>query len=310
MELRHLRYFIALAEELHFGRAAEKLCIAQPPLSQQIQQLEREIGFKLFARSSRKVELTPAGRVYLDEVRATMAALEKAVFNGRRVERGEIGRLAIGFVGTATYAILPESLRRYRSIYPEVDLTLRELVSARQVQALREHRIQVGFARPAITDSPDIVCESVATEPFVAALPENHRLAKRSGIPLAALSTEEFVLFPRTPKPSYGDLIFDICEAVGFRPNVTQETAEIQTAVSLVAGGMGVTLVPASASNVYRHGVVFVPILEPVPSSVLTVVYRSDDESPTLKAFLNIVRAIRNDIINRIFNCAFDSQET
>src|SRR5580658_10305779 len=135
MELRHLRYFVAVAEELHFGKAAEKLCIAQPPLSQQIQQLEREIGFKLFARSSRKVELTPAGVTYLDEVRASMAVLEKAAFNGRRVARGEVGRLSIGFVGTATFSILPESLRRFRSLYPDVNLALRELVSARQVQA-------------------------------------------------------------------------------------------------------------------------------------------------------------------------------
>ena len=302
MELRHLRYFIAVAEELHFGRAAEKLCIAQPPLSQQIQQLEREIGFALFARSSRRVELTPAGRIYLDEVRASMAALEKAVFNGRRVARGEVGRLAIGFVGTATFSVLPESLRGFRQLYPNVDLTLRELVSARQVQALRERRIQVGFARPAIVGAQDIVCETVAIEPFVAALPEAHHLAKCERIPLTALAAEEFVLFPRSPKPSYGDLLYSICEDAGFQPNVTQETAEIQTAISLVAGGMGVTLVPAVASNVNRHGVVFVPLMEPAPASELTMVYRRDDESPTLNSFLHVVR--------NIYSRECDSQET
>jgi len=292
MELRHLRYFIAVAEELHFGRAAARLCIAQPPLSQQIQQLEREIGFTLFSRSSRRVELTPAGRVYLEEVRSSMGSLEKAVLNGRRVARGEVGRLAVGFVGTATFSLLPDVLRRFRNLYPEVELTLRELVSARQVQALRERRIQVGFARPAILDTPDIVCETVATESFVAALPESHRLAQANLIPLAALAEDEFVLFPRSPKPSYGDLLFKICEEAGFHPNVTQETAEIQTAISLVAGGMGVTLVPSSASNVVRHGVVFVELIEPAPESDLTVVYRIDDDSPTLKTFLNVVRSV------------------
>ncbi len=290
MELRHLRYFIAVSEELHFGRAAEKLCIAQPPLSQQIQQLEREIGFKLFARSSRKVELTPAGTIYLDEVRASMAMLEKAVFHGRRTARGEVGRLSIGFVGTATFSILPEALHRFRELYPEVELTLRELVSARQAQALLEHRIQVGFARPAITNVAGIVCETVVTEPFIAALPELHRLAKRDRLSVGELANEEFVLFPRSPKPSYGDLVISVCEAAGYVPNVTQETAEIQTAISLVAGGMGVTLVPASASNVRRNGVVFVPLLEPEAASDLTAVYRQDDESATLRAFLKVVR--------------------
>jgi DNA-binding transcriptional LysR family regulator len=302
LELRHLRYFIAVADELHFGRAAAKLFIAQPPLSQQIQQLEREIGFKLFARSSRKVELTPAGRIYLDETRASMALLEKAALHGRRVARGEVGTLAIGFVGTATFSILPQSLRSFRSLYPEVNLTLRELVSARQVQALRERRIQVGFARPAITDATGIVCETIVTEPFLAALPQSHRLAERSSIHLGELASEEFVLFPRSPKPSYGDLLNEVCEGAGFQPNVTQETAEIQTAISLVAGSMGVTLVPASASNTNRQGVVFVQLDEPIPMSDLTVVYLSDDDSPTLVAFLDVVRGLKNRLP--------DSQET
>src|SRR5258706_10930082 len=143
MELRHLRYFIAVAEELHFGRAAEKLCIAQPPLSQQIQQFERELGFLLFRRTNRRVELTAAGQMFLEEARDTLANLEKAVHAGRRVARGETGWLGVGFVGSATYQMLPTVLSAYRERFPDVELVLRELVSGRQKQALRDKRIHI-----------------------------------------------------------------------------------------------------------------------------------------------------------------------
>lgn len=289
MELRHLRYFLVVAEELHFGRAAERLFMAQPPLSVQIQQLERELGFPLFTRTKRRVELTEAGRLFLEEARDLLAGLERAAHAGRRVARGETGRLAIGFVGSATFSILPNALRTFRRLYPDVELTLRELVSARQADALRDRRVHVGFARPAI-EAPDIMCESILSEPFVAALPQSHPLARRKRLSLAALSAEEFVLFPRLPKPSYADLLYNACEQAGFQPNVTQETAEIQTAISLVAGGLGVTLAPASAQNALRHGVVFVPLQEPVPHSDLTMVYRRDDDTPALRAFLAVVR--------------------
>src|ERR1051325_5213431 len=228
MELRHLRYFIAVAEELHFGRAAEKLCIAQPPLSQQIQQLERERGFVLFNRTNRKVELTAAGQLFLDEARETLAGLENAVHAGRRVAKGEVGWLGIGFVGSAPYQMLPRILSSYRERYPEVQLVFRELVSGRQVQALRDRRIHVGFARPPILED-DIVSEVIMTEPLVAALPEGHPLASKGAIVLRKWAQEPFILFPRHPSPSYGGFLISLCETAGFRPNVVQETAEIHT---------------------------------------------------------------------------------
>ena len=289
MELRHLRYFIAVAEELHFGRAAAKLFIAQPPLSQQIQQLEKELGFPLFTRTSRNVELTYAGRIFLEEARETIAGIEKAVADARRASQGEVGRLSIGFVGTATFSVLPEALRRYREQYPEVSLRLRELVSARQAQALRERRIQVGFARPELT-APDIICEPLITEPFVAALPMRHRLAKEPEIAISDLAHDEFILFPRLPRPSYGDLLIRLCQDSGFQPNIVQEAAEIQTAISLVAGGLGVTLLPASAVNVHRQGVVFAALRSPAPVSSLSLVYRSGDDTPALQTFLKVVK--------------------
>jgi DNA-binding transcriptional LysR family regulator len=291
MELRHLRYFIAVAEELHFGRAAERLCIAQPPLSQQIRQLERELGFSLFNRTQRRVELTAAGRLFLDEARGALAGLEKAAAAGRRVARGEAGWLGIGFVGTATYGVLPALLSAFRTRYPDVEPVLRELVSARQADALREKRIHVGLARPALTEEDGLVSETLVREPLLATLPEGHPLSGAASLNLSALAAEPFILFPRHPRPSYADYIHAVCEAAGFSPNVVQESAEIHTAISLVAAGMGVTLVPASVHAAHREGVVYVPLAAPSPVSELCLAYRAGDPSPVLQAFLAVARA-------------------
>lgn len=291
MELRHLRYFIAVAEELHFGRAAERLFIAQPPLSQQIQQLERELGFALFSRTQRRVELTAAGQLLLDEARELLANLDKAVAAGRRVARGEVGWLGVGFVGTATYQFLPAVLSAFRERHPNVELVLRELVSAKQAQALRERRIHIGLARPAIQEE-GLVSEAVVREPLVAALPASHPLAALDRFPISRLSTEPFILFPRHPRPSYAEFVIAVCEQAGFQPQVTQETAEIHTAVSLVAAGLGVTLVPASVQSAHREGVVFRRFAEPQPMTELTAAFRAGDASPVLHAFLDIVREV------------------
>ena len=291
MELRHLRYFIAVAEELHFGRAAERLFIAQPPLSQQIQQLERELGFLLFNRTQRRVELTAAGQLFLEEARELLSGLEKAVAASRRVARGEIGWLGIGFVGTATYEFLPAVLSEFRAHYPEVELVLRELVSAKQVQALRDRRIHVGLARPAVADEC-VISETLYQEPLLAALPARHPLAQRERLTLAALATEPFILFPRHPKPSYADFLVTICEEAGFTPHVVQEAAEIHTAISLVAAGLGVTLVPASVQSAHRDGIAYRRFEEPTPKTVLTAIHRVGETSPVVSAFLQAVRKI------------------
>jgi DNA-binding transcriptional LysR family regulator len=290
MELRHLRYFIAVAEELHFGRAAERLCIAQPPLSQQIQQLERELGFTLFQRTQRKVQLTEAGRMFLDEARQTLINLEKAAQSGRRIARGETGWLGVGFVGTATYAVLPAALSAFRAQYPNVELVLRELVSARQAQALREKRIHLGLARPPLLDE-DFISEALVHEPLLAALPETHPLSHLDHLTLSALAAEPFILFPRYPKPSYADFVISTCEQAGFQPTVAQEAAEMQTAISLVAAGIGVTLVPDCVRHLRRDGIIYCPLEAPIATTELAVVYRRNDDSPALHAFLRVLRA-------------------
>jgi DNA-binding transcriptional LysR family regulator len=290
MELRHLRYFVAVAEELHFGRAAERLCIAQPPLSMQIRQLEDELGFRLFDRTNRSVALTPAGTLLLEEVRHNLRSLQEAVLAARRVAKGETGWLGVGFVGSATYELLPRILRTFRAEYPGVELVLRELVSSKQATALRDGRIHIGLARPPIAVS-GIESEILLMEPLVAVLSSAHPLAGRKRLELRDLAEEDFVLFPRIPKPSYADFVIEACERTGFRPNVSQEAAEMHTAIGLVAAGLGVSLVPVSVRSESRPGLVFMPLEDP-PLSEVSVIYRSEHRVSTVDSFLKICREV------------------
>ena len=288
MELRHLRYFVTVAEELHFGRAAARLFIAQPPLSQQIQQLERELGVALFARTSRRVQLTPEGAAFLVEARQILASVEAAGAAAKRAARGETGWLGIGFAASATYELLPAVLHDFRAAFPEVVLSLQELNAAEQASALREKVIHVGFARP-YAPLPEAVVNGVQQEPFLVALPETHRSAMLNSLALAALADEPFISFPELPKPSYAEVVRLACEGAGFTPHVVQEVREMQTALSLVAAGFGVALLPASVRHLHRDGVRYRPLEEPAPRTELTVMSRLDDPSPTLQNFLEIV---------------------
>ncbi|MBV9229224.1 MAG: LysR family transcriptional regulator, partial [Chloroflexi bacterium] len=193
MELRHLHYFIAVAEELHFGKAAERLQMAQPPLSQQIRQLEDELGVQLFYRTKRHVQLTEAGHVFLQEARQTLIQAEQAIVAARRAGRGELGRLAIGFVGSATSDILPTLIRGFQERYPEVELLLRELTTAQQVRALQDGRIHVGILRPPVHDDT-LRIETLFKEPLIVALPERHPLSSQVQLPIEALAREHFIL--------------------------------------------------------------------------------------------------------------------
>jgi len=290
MELRHLRYFITVAEELHFGRAAERLFIAQPPLSQQIQQLERDLGVMLFQRTSRRVQLTAAGEAFLREARHILAGVESAVQSARRAARGEEGWLGIGFAASATYDLLPAVLHDFREQYPDIQLSLMELNAAEQAQAFVDRSIHVGFARPYI-ESPENVVGSVLREPFLVALPETHQFTNRETLALYELANEAFISFPEQPAPSYAEVVRRVCEEAGFTPRVVQEVREMQTAISLVAAGIGIALLPASVQNVHRIGVVYKPVKEPAPRTELAVVSRRDDPSPVLKNFLLIVQS-------------------
>jgi len=289
MGLRHLRYFVAVAEELHFGRAAARLFIAQPPLSQQIQQLERELGLTLFQRTSRRVQLTPAGEVFLMGVRQTLAALDAAVQSARRASRGETGWLGIGFAASATYDLLPAVLHDFRAQFPDVHLSLMELNAAEQSVALRDRSIHVGFARP-YAEEAEVAVEAVLREPFLVALPESHPLAAQPALSLPLLAGEPFVSFPERPLPSYAQVVRAVCEGAGFAPRVVQEVREMQTAISLVAAGLGVALLPASVQHLRRDGVVYRPLPNDAPRTELAVISRKEDASPTLQNFLAIVR--------------------
>lgn len=248
MELRHLRYFVTLAEELHFGRAAERLHIAQPPLSQQIRQLETELGFELFHRTKRSVKLTEAGKVFLSEVQQILKQLEQAIQIGRQTSRGEMGQLIVGFVSSSAYNILPPILRTFRNCVPGVSLELHELTTHEQLQWLRDGRMDVGFVRSPIED--DIFSfEVIFAESLVVALPETHLLAKDKSVSLRSLASEPFILFPRLLAPGLYDLIISLCQQAGFSPSVTQEAIQMQTIVSLVAGGLGVAIVSRIAAK-------------------------------------------------------------
>lgn len=292
MELRHLKYFIVVAEELHFGRAARRLGISQPPLSQQIKLLEEELGLVLLQRTKRLVLLTPAGEVFLEEARKCLAQAEQAVQAVQRAARGEIGKLAVGFVSSAVYGKIPSIFNLMRSRYPGVSLLLQDLTSEEQVKALKADRIDVGLVRPPVVDAESMVMKVIWHEAMMVALPADNPLAGRNELRMADLAEEAFVQIPRQVAPGYYDQFIRICARAGFAPKIVQEARTTPTLVSLVAGGMGVALLPASLLSLQRSGVVYRPLREPAPTTDMAVIWRPGDTSPTLFSFLQIVREV------------------
>jgi DNA-binding transcriptional LysR family regulator len=288
IELRHLRYFMMVAEELHFGRAAERLHMAQPPLSHQIRQLETELGFQLFYRTKRSVALTEAGQIFWGECRKIFWQLEQAVRTGQQVSRGELGQLAIAFVSSAAYSVLPQILRSFRSTVPQVRLELHELTTDQQIQWLREGRIDVGFVRPPIEDET-LGCTTIFQEPLVVALPTAHALALQPQVALSTLAGESFILFPRLLAPGLYDQIISLCQQGGFSPSVVQEAIQMQTIISLVAAEIGVAIVPISLQNLQRTGVVYRSLVEATPKASIAITWRKLDSSATVRRFLEIV---------------------
>ncbi|MBW4695560.1 MAG: LysR family transcriptional regulator [Lyngbya sp. HA4199-MV5] len=289
MELRHLHYFIAVAEELHFSRAAERLHISQPPLSQQIRALEEELGVKLFERTKRHVQLTEAGNVFLERSYRVFAQLEQAVEVTQRVGRGEVGQLAIGFVGSAMYTVLPEIFRVFRAQFPAVELQLQELTTAQQIQALHDKQVDVGIVRSAINE-PGLSGSCFLPETLVLALPETHPLSAQTQVSLSTLADEAFILFPARMGPVFYEQIINLCQQAGFRPKVAQEAVQMETIVGLVAAGLGIAIVPASMQNFHRSGVIYRPLEEQIPYTGLYLTWRQHDSSPVLSAFLNLAR--------------------
>jgi DNA-binding transcriptional LysR family regulator len=294
MELRHLRYVVAVAEELHFGRAAARLNMSQPPLSQQIRQLEEEIGTKLFRRTNRQVRLTEAGEAFVREARQILAQAEHAAKIAVQASKGEIGQLTVATVTSTDsgfFRIVVAILRAFAARYPNVRLVLRSLNPDQQIQALREGRIQIGFLTLPVEDE-QLAIEWVCGEPLMLAMPENHPLAKRPRIPLRTLASEPHIMFSRSMFPGYYDLIVSSCRNEGFSLNIVHEADAIYTILALVAAGLGVSLLPASIRETPREGIVFRKIQGPLPQIEMGAAYRRDAPSNVLRSFLDVVRAV------------------
>ena len=285
MELRQLRYFVAVAEELHFRRAAERLHMSQPPLSQQIRALEDELGFELLIRTRRRVELTPAGAAFLRDARALLGELEGAVATARRIDAGQTGRLRIGFVGSALLSIVPGTVERFRASRPGVAIELRERSTVDQLRAVAAGVVDVGLVRPPIEDDRGLRAETVLRERTVAALPAAHPLATLTRVPLRRLAAEPHVLFPRDQAPGFHDLLIGSLAGTGAGPRVIQYAPEMLTIIGLVAAGTGVSLVPASVSRLALDGVTYRPVTG-APRSELVAITRAGDDSALVRAFV------------------------
>ncbi len=292
MELRHLRYFVTVAEELHFGRAARKLHISQPPLSMQIRALENELGVTLLKRTQRSVALTQAGNALLGEARHILARVDQAVLMTRRASRGEIGELAIGFISVADYNVLPVVLREFRRAFPLVNLTLRESTTDAQIRDLLAGRIDVGFVLPPINE-PSLESIPILREPLIAALPDKHPLARKPGkLALENLRDAPFILFPRPYAPGLYDDVVSCCKAAGFSPRVGQEAIQMQTIVSLVSAELGVALIPASLTNLRRTGVTYKALKGGSPLTEVHLAWRRGDDLPALRVFVEVASRV------------------
>lgn len=291
IELRHLRYFVAVAEELHFGRAADRLHMAQSPLSQQIRQLERQLDVPLLERSRRSVALTQPGSVFLDGARAVLAELDHAVHAAQRAARGEIGELCVGFVSEVTSDLLPISLRTFKQQFPDVTIELREAPTGVQLESLLRGAIDVAFIRPPAPVA-GLEYEGIIQEELLAAVPDGHH-AGVGRRPLADLAGEPFVMPTAFAAAGMRKDILAACQAAGFTPTVTQEASPLAAVLLLVAAGVGVALIPASVAHQFPvPGVRYVNLLGPGPVTTAGIAWRPGESSPPVQAFVAITRAL------------------
>ncbi|MEY4754035.1 MAG: hypothetical protein RJA44_1710, partial [Pseudomonadota bacterium] len=289
-ELRHLRYFVCVAEERNIGRAALRLHISQPPLTRQIQQLEEEIGALLFKRSSRGVELTDAGRVLYEDARSILGQAERAAERTHKAALGRLGRIDVAIFGSGIFGVIPQLLRRFRTDYPEVNIVLHSMTKEEQIDALRHHRITVAFNR-LMRPVEGLSCETILTEPIWVAVPEGTALAARTAIAIEELREQPLVLFPTGSRPSFIDRVHEMCRSAGFAPLVAQEVGDVVHAVALVATGFGACLVSKSATHMAIPGVAYRPLHHPTQAQVdLCCIHRSEDDSQLLRAFLASMR--------------------
>jgi DNA-binding transcriptional LysR family regulator len=298
IELRHLRYFVAVAEELHFGRAAKRLHLAQPPLSQQIRKLEEIVGHRLFTRTSRAVKLTSAGESFLDRARGTLAKVDADLEEARSVGRGEVGFLKVGFIGSGMLTKLPAMLGRYRRQFPKVNLQLREFHTSGVIQALLEGNLDVGFLRDS-GPTEGLEVAPLFSEAFIAVIPRKHKLAKRKTLTGAELRDEPFVFFtPLASQRAYEKTV-SICEIHGYRPKVVQEAPQWLTILRLVGAGLGVTIAPACVQRIATPDVSCKRLVLPTMgrqsaersfASDIELAYRLGETRPIVTTFCEMAR--------------------
>ncbi|WP_260927589.1 LysR family transcriptional regulator [Novosphingobium sp. 9] len=293
MELRHLRYALAVAEDLHFTRAAQRLGIAQPPLSQQIKALESELGTQLFHRLTRGVELTEAGRAFMPYAQAALAAADQAIHAARRAARGEIGGLSIGFTSSASFnPMVPRIIGRLRERHPDLAITLVEQTTVRLLEALEDGSLDVAFLRPTLGETDGLVTRRLPDEALWVAMPARHRLAGRAEVDLVDLAGDPFILYPRSNGRLLYDSIIAACRNAGFSPRIAQEAPQMASTVNLVAAGVGVALVPESMCQLHTQGVTYARIAGDGPRAQMVVAHRRVGAlSPAVRNFIACVTA-------------------
>ncbi|MFK4583753.1 LysR family transcriptional regulator [Bradyrhizobium ottawaense] len=295
IDLRLFRQYVAVAEELNFRRAAERLHIAQPPLSQAIKRLEEELGVQLLERDRHSVRRTAAGEMFLIEARQALAQASRAIAAARRAGAGEVGQLRVAFVGSATYSFLPSVIRAFRALHPSVDLELTEGSSIEIAAAVEADKVDIGFIRPPVAGRRGLALETVLRERFVAALPDGHPSAARHGsVSLSELQDDEFVVFSSTTVPALHLQILKACREAGFSPKLSQQATQIHTLVSLVAAGLGISIVPESARRISHPGVTFHAFSDKSEglNIDLAAVTKRSAKSATTEAFLSMARRI------------------
>ncbi len=291
MEYRHLRFFIAIAEELSFTRAATRLRVAQPHLSRETRRLEQELGVPLFSRNRRRVSLTAGGNAFLEKARSILAESSEAVRAAQRAYRGETGRVRVGFSSSAGFGLLPEAVRRFRLERPDVELVLTEFNSDEQPDLLRTSALDASLLYLPLHPEQGLDSETLIVDHLVVALPDGHRLAERRQIPLGALATEPWIFFPRAIASRLHDEILRACGKAGFAPRIVQEARRLSTITSLAASGLGVALVPITMTRLRLPRMVCRPLAAPAPRVPLAMMWRRLDPNPALALFLASVRS-------------------
>ncbi|ALU96905.1 MULTISPECIES: LysR family transcriptional regulator [Streptomyces] len=288
MELRHLNAFLAVAEELHFGRAAKRLQMAQPPLSQQIRQLEKELGVQLFHRNTRSVRLTSAGETFLEPVRTVLDDLDTAVRAARSAGIGEYGRVTIGFAGASSHETLPRLTRAVRAAHPGLELVMTGQTYANTaLSRVADGSLDLGFVRLPVA-RPGVAHRVIDEEELVCALPSDHPLARRETVPLDVLAGEPFVSFPANSGSTVRDAMTEACENAGFTPRIVQEAPDSYTILALVAAGVGVTLTVTSVQHIQQNGLVYRPLAGPAVRLRAALAWRADNPSAALRAVLAV----------------------